>query len=268
MMFRSKKSKSRGMRANRGELMKGRARVGYEQVVKVSGNVAISPSTAGSTFYGVRGFTVGSGTSISPNSAGTNYATLSQWGDFRLAKIKLTFLCQVGSAGDPLQIVTALDSTGQDLVGSGAATGAFNTILSRQSAKITVVSPSQFRPQSVSYRPAEAQNRLWRPQSDLSGPVTQNFVTGEWGILVSAVCPAASVTISMLIEWFFDVREPTLSGVLLGRETDDVRERLQKLARTAFPASVKSDEPTDTLTTLRKEIADARLKLQAAQLKQ
>lgn len=230
-----KKGSSRRKRGNKSSVVNSRGRVGYEQVVKVSGNVAISPSTAGSTFYGVRGFTNGTGAAITPYTYGTNYATLSQWGDFRLGKIKLTFLCQVGSAGDPLQIVTALDSTGADLAGSGSATGAFNTILSRQSAKILIVSPSQFRPQSVVFRPIELQNRLWHPQSDLSAAAAS--VNDDWGVLVSAVCPAASVTISMLIEWFFDVREPTLSGVLLGRETDEVRERLARLAHASFPRS-------------------------------
>jgi len=235
MPTRKKKSSSSRKRGKSSSVVNSRGKVGYEQVVKVSGNVAISPSTGGSTFYGVRGFSNGTGAAVTPYTYGTNYATLSQWGDFRLGKIKLTFLCQVGSSGDPLQIVTALDSTGADLAGSGSATGAFNTILSRQTAKILVVSPSQFRPQSVVFRPVELQNRLWHPQSDLSASAAS--VVDDWGVLVSAVCPASSVTISMLIEWFFDVREPTLSGVLLGKESDEVRERLMRLSRASFPRS-------------------------------
>jgi len=214
-----------------GQLVNPRGSPGYEEVVKVSANVAISPTTGGSSFYGVSGFTAGSGTSFSPYSSGTNYATLSQWGDFRLAKIRLTFMCQVGSGGDPLQIVAALDSTGNDVAGSGSATGAFNTIQSRQSAKLVVVSPSQFRPVSLVFTPKELQNRLWHPQVHLSASAPPD----NWGVLVSSVCPASSVTVSMFIDWFFDVREPTLSGVLLGKEEDSVRERLERLAVMSFP---------------------------------
>jgi len=210
---------------------------GYQQVVKVSGNVAVIPSTGGSTFYGVRGFTNGTGAAITPYTDGTNYATLSQWGDFRLSKIVLEFFCQVGSAGDPLQVVSALDSTGTDLQGSGSATGAFNTILSRQSAKMSVVSPAQNRPVRHVWKPVELQNRLWHPQSDLSAAASS--VTDDWGVLVSAVCPAGSVTVSMIVSWFFEVREPTLSGVLIGKESDELRERLLRQARRSFPHATK-----------------------------
>jgi len=206
---------------------------GYSQIIKVSGNVTWSVSTTGGTFAGVQLSGPGSGTSFTPYSSGTNYASLSQWGDFRLSKIVLTFIAQVGSAGDPLQVVSALDSTGNDLAG-GTATGAYNTILSRQSAKKSVVTPMQQRPVKHTWRPVELQNRLWQPQASLASLSYVDAVQ-QWGVLFSAVCPASSTTISVYIDWYVEVREPTLSRVLIGKGTPEQMERIERLTRASLP---------------------------------
>jgi hypothetical protein len=203
--------------------------MGYQQTVKVSANVIYAASTTGATFWGVGGFGAGSGTYLTPYGNGTNYATLSQWGDFRLQKIVLTYIAQVGSGGDPIQVVSALDSTCGDLAGSASVTGAFNTILSRQSVKKSVVTPSQQRPISHVWRPVETQNRLWTDQANLSAAGVVAASAGNWGVLLSCFCPASSTSVSVYVDWFFEVREPTLSGVLIGNETKEVRDRLARL---------------------------------------
>jgi hypothetical protein len=223
----------KGGSGDRGGLVRARSTMGYSQFVKVSANVALTVSTTGNTFVGISGFGTGTGSSITPYSNGTNYATLSQWGDFRLSKIKLNFIAQVGSAGDPLQVVSALDSTGGDIAG-GTVTGAFNTIMSRQTAKRGVVTPMQQKPVVHVYNPVEFQNRAWNRQSDLSAGSEYNE---PWGVLVSTFCPASSTTITMYVDWYFEVREPTLSGVLLGKEDHETHDRLIRLERLSLPQS-------------------------------
>jgi len=218
----------------RGGLVRNAQGMGYSQVIKVSANQSVSVSTTGNAYYGVTGFGTGTGTMFTPYTNGTNYATLSQWGDFRIQKVKLTFIAQVGSAGDPLQIVSALDSTGGDIAGGASVTGAFNSIMSRQTAKRAVVTPMQQRPINHVWRPLEMQNRLWNKQSDLSAGSGYNE---PWGVLFSLFCPASSTTISVYIDWYFEVREPTLSGVLLGKESPEELVRLERLQNEALPPS-------------------------------
>lgn len=221
----------KGSRGGGGGLLKPKSRMGYQNAVKVSANQAISVSTTGAAFYGITPFGAGSGTQFTPYANGTNYATLSQWGDFRCSKIELTVIAQVGSAGDPLQFVAALDSTGGDIAG-GSVTGAYNTIMSRQTAKRAVVTPSQQRPVKMVFRPVELQNRLWNKQSDLAAGSGFNE---PWGVLFATFCPASSTTITLYIDWYFDVREPTLSGVLIGKESVEERLRLERIASQALP---------------------------------
>jgi len=239
MPRKGKKQKARkgsrsGGGSGRGGLVRNSRGMGYSQVIKVSANSAQTVSTTGNTFIGITGFGTGSGTQLTPYSNGTNYATLSQWGDFRLQKVVLTMIAQVGSAGDPLQIVTALDSTGGDIAG-GTATGAFNSIMSRQTAKRAVVTPMQQRPIRHVWKPLELQNRLWNRQSDLSAGSQYNE---PWGILFATFCPASSTTITLYVDWFFEVREPTLSGVLLGKESPEEQLRLQRLTALSLPPAL------------------------------
>jgi len=270
----NKQRRNRGVRRpqRNGKLVGGPRGPGYSQIIKVSGNVTWAVSTTGGTFAGVQLSGPGSGTSFTPNSSGTNYATLSQWGDFRLSKIDLTFIAQVGSAGDPIQVVSALDSTGNDLTG-GTVTGAFNTILSRQSAKKSVVTPMQQRPVKHTWKPVEMQNRLWQPQASLASLSYVDAVQ-QWGVLFSAICPASSTNVSVYIDWYVEVREPSLSGVLVGKATPETVERLERLVRASLPVSSRPllaktlpvlDSPE--VTSLRKEIADARRQLEAVSFK-
>lgn len=248
-----KKGRKKSHRGGRSNLVGGARGPGYSQIVKVSGNVTWSVSTTGATFAGIQLSGPGSGTSFTPYSNGINYATLSQWGDFRLSKIVLTFIAQVGSAGDPLQVVSALDSTGNDLAG-GSVTGAFNAILSRQSAKKSVVTPMQQKPIKHTWRPVEMQNRLWQPQSSLSSLSYVDAVQ-QWGVLFSAVSPASSTTISVYIDWFVEVREPTLSGVLIGKETPEARLRLEQLTTQSLP--LKQEIPANSPQSSRDCVAPA-----------
>jgi hypothetical protein len=79
---------------------------------------------------------------------------------------------------------------------------------------------------------------------------------------------------SVYIDWFVEVREPTLSGVLLGKETPEVRERLERLVRMSLPESSRPlvskslpSQESGTVATLRKEIAEARRQLEAVTFK-
>jgi len=238
---KAKNSSARNSRGRRGsgQLISPPSRMGYGQIIKVSANVTLSVSTTGATFVGITTFGQGSGTCFTPYNSGVNYATLSQWGDFRPAKIVLTFIAQVGSGGDPLQIVSALDSTGSDLDG-GSATGAFNTIMSRQTAKRSVVTPMQQRPIRHVWRPVEFQNRAWARQADLSesGGSAAPAYAEPWGVLVATFCPASSTSISLYIDWYIEVREPTLSGVLIGKESPETKERLLRLQRQMLPKKI------------------------------
>jgi len=199
----------------------------FSSMVKVSATVTITATTAGNSFYGTPGFGAGTATYFTPYSSGTNYATLSQWGDFRLSRIDLQPICDIaGSTADSIQVVAALDSTGADIVGGTGVTGAYNTIRSRQSARFVALSNAVVKGPRWRFKPVELQDRLWQPQAALSG--STGAATGQnWGVLVSANS-ATSSTVTLNIDWYFEVREPTLSGVLLGKESIEEKARLQR----------------------------------------
>jgi hypothetical protein len=87
-------------------------------------------------------------------------------------------------------------------------------------------------------------NRLWFNQTGFSNSFsTSNIpVGGYWGVLISSYS-ATSSTVTLEIDWFFEVREPQLSGVLLGTEAPSVRKRLELLVEKQCPWSAGKMQP-------------------------
>lgn len=245
---KGKKKKNRRGGGARG-LVSARGRMGYEQVIKVSATVAVTATTGGSTFQGITGPGSGAASWFTPYGNGTNYATLSQWGDFRLSRVTVRPVATVaGSTADSINCIAALDSEGYDAVNAGTATGAWNAIRSRQSARTCYLSNARPQGPRWTFKPVELNNRMWFPQAffPLNFSSTNYLTPGQyWGVLFSAYC-ATSSTVTLEIDWYFDVREPTLSGVLIGKESDEVRRRLERLNLQMAPWTTPDLKPTTT----------------------
>jgi hypothetical protein len=232
MPNRKTKGRRKGPRSARGDLMgQSNTRVGYENTVRVSGAEVLTASTTGGTYWGITPFGAGAANWFTPSSQGTNYASLSQYGDFRCKAIRLTLSSQTPSSATTsvTQAVAALDGTGTDAIVGGAASNVLLVIGTRQSAVRRFVSNAQFKPVVMNFRPKELQNRLWAPQSALGASSgTLSNAAYNWGVLLALAAPGGN-TVYVNIDWFFEVREPTLSGVLLGKETPEEKKRLDRL---------------------------------------
>jgi hypothetical protein len=231
--------------------MNARGRVGYEQVIKVSGTVTVTATTGGNTFQGITGLGAGAGSWFTPYANGTNYATLSQYGDFRLARISVRPVASVvGSTADSVNCIAALDSTGFDATNGGTATGAWNAIRSRQTSRTCYLSNARPQGPRWEFKPVEMNNRLWAPQNALSTTLavysSYQPAPGQlWGVVFSSYS-ATSSTVTLEIDWYFDVREPQLTGVLLGKESPEVLKRIQKLVGQQCPWLGQPDAPPPT----------------------
>jgi hypothetical protein len=246
-MPRNKKQTRKGRNGPNKKLVAATGRTGYEEIIKVSGTVTVTATTGGTTFQGITGPGAGGGSWFTPYSSGTNYATLSQWGDFRLSKVVVQPVATVvGSTADAVMCIAATDSTGYDAINGGTASGAWNSIRSRQTSRLCALTNAKAQGPKWTFKPDELNNRLWFPQAALS----LSTFTGAsapspgtyWGVLFSAYS-ATSSTVTLMIDWYFNVREPMLSGVLLGTETPEVRRRLEKLGDQMTPWVAK--EPPD-----------------------
>jgi hypothetical protein len=268
----NKQRKQKGRRSTKGRGLAGvRGRSDYQEVIKVSGTVTVTASTTGNTFQGITGPFAGGGSLFTPYANGTNYATLSQWGDFRSSRIVVRPVATVvGSTADSVNVIAALDSTGQDAINGGTATGAWNSIRSRQTSRTCYLSNARPQGPKWSFKPVELNNRLWFNQSAFSASsyATAGLAVGQfWGVIISAYS-ATSSTVTLEIDWYFDVREPQLSGVLLGTETDEVRKRMERLVaqqcpwasgKAALPSPIRAD-PDDDEDSIRQVIRDIRSK--------
>jgi len=228
MPSRNKKGK-RGNKGSKrqsrgGGLMSGSGRMSYNTVVRVTAvaNLASSVTSAGHT--GIAAYGPGSATSITPFANGTNYVSLSPFADNRCTKIRIHLLpVSATNLTQNVQFVAAVDSTSQDLAG-GAAANAFVTIMSRQTAKYGSIA-SQLKPTVLTFRPMELQDRLWNEQKNNNVLATLM----NWGVLLALTSITNSITVSCFIEWWFDVREPQVTGVLLGSPDPEQEKRLNQL---------------------------------------
>jgi len=207
-----------------GGLLRGPGRMSYNTIVRVTASVNMASSITAAGHFGIAAYGPGSATSFTPFANGTNYVSLSPFADNRCTKIRIHFLpVTATNTGQNVQYVAALDSTAQDLAG-GVAANAFVTIMSRQTAKYGTIAP-QLRGTTLTFRPVELQDRLWAEQKN------NNVIAQEsnWGVIVGLASITNSVTVSAFIEWFFAVREPQVTGVLLGKPDTDTSLRLDRL---------------------------------------
>jgi len=219
--------KKQGKRPNKrgeGGMLGARGRMSYNTIVRVTAvaNLASSITSAGHT--GIAAYGPGSATSITPFANGTNYVSLSPFADNRCTRIRIHLLpVSATNLTQNVQFVAAVDSTAADLAG-GAAANAFVTIMSRQTAKYGSIA-SQLKPTVLSFRPVELQDRLWNEQKNNNVLATLM----NWGVLLALTSITNSITVSCFIEWWFDVREPQVTGVLLGKPDPVEEARLNAL---------------------------------------
>lgn len=268
---RKKRRRGGGSHGSRGGRVGGQYR---SQIVKQQAFIQMSAtSTSTGTVYAFPGFGPGAGQYFTPYSSSANYASLSDWGNFRLKKVVISprYSTNSSAAADECtaHVAACLDETGADVQGGTGLTGAWFTIQGRDTGRVATLGPSTKAP-TWSWKPREGQNKLWLPQPCLSGgttpPAGQN-----WGPLVSVFTNSGTtVVVNIAVQWYFEVREPSVPGVLTTGIIDpEVRKRLERIERFAGvgkSAAEAGQDPDDDEYTARQVVMDVRDSLEACRI--